>query len=204
MYAQFTILWVKPVMPFLRSDKSSRRTALLAAALSLLPAAAQAATYTGTLDEGYIRGEFSGIDRNGDARIDADELVSFSAVMDNMYGGPGQYYVTSNRVSDFLFEQAGQGAVRLTGTVTFWFANSGCSDWWSPCWDDPSAGYRMASFAMRMAPYVSRYEVREMLNTTNVTFAVMPSAVPLPAGGILLGAGLAVLGAIRAGRRRKT
>ncbi|MDO5704747.1 MAG: VPLPA-CTERM sorting domain-containing protein [Paracoccus sp. (in: a-proteobacteria)] len=178
-------------MPFLRSDKSSRRAALFAAALTLLPAAAQAATYTGAFDEGYIRGKFTGIDRNGDSRIEADELVSFSAVLDNMNGGPGQYHVTSSRVSDFLFEQAGQGIARLTGTVTFWFESSGCSNWWTPCWDEPSAGYRMASFAMMMAPYVSGYEVRETVNTTNVTYAVTPAAVPLPAGGMLLAGGLA-------------
>ncbi|MDO5631525.1 MAG: hypothetical protein Q4G22_06775 [Paracoccus sp. (in: a-proteobacteria)] len=175
-----------------------------AIALLALPATAYAATYSGQFDEGYIWGSFTGIDRNGDSRITPDELTSFSATLDNMNGGPGQYRVESKRISNFLFVDAGQGKATLSGTVSFWFKQADCHY----CWDDPVGpyvGYAATGFEAMMARslYSYGYEVKETLNTSSVTYNLTPAAVPLPAGGALLAGGLALMGVIATHRRKK-
>ena len=152
------------------------------------PAAAQAATYTGYFDDGngHIYGQFTGEDRDGDARISQSELIGFSATMDNMNGGPGQYRVNTTQVSDFLFADLGDGTATLSGVLSFQFFHDG--GW-------PRA-FAMASFG---------YWVDQPLSTTHVQFFLdTPSvaAVPLPAGAALLPAGLGVMALLRRRRRR--
>lgn len=178
----------------------SQTTSLLFAAAMLVaaPAAADAAVYTGTFDEGYMRGTFSGVDRDGDARISQTELTGFSAIMNNMNGGSGQFAVESSVVSDFLLVDLGGGRARLTATVSFWFQESLCGGWAQPPCE--YYGYGVAAFA---GPMSFSYEVLQPLNTNNVSFNIATAAVPLPAGGFLMAGGLAALGAFAARRRRK-
>ncbi|MDO5613504.1 MAG: VPLPA-CTERM sorting domain-containing protein [Paracoccus sp. (in: a-proteobacteria)] len=157
---------------------------------------AQAATYQGHFDEGYIWGSFAGIDRNGDGRITPDELTGFSATLDNMTGGPGQYRVESKSVSNFLFVHHGPGKATLSGTVSFWFRQAVCEYCWGGGYDPYDDAY---GFAAMIAPRYSygEYEVRETLNTSNVSYQLTPATVPLPAGGALLTGGLAALALMR-------